>query len=169
MSGGSGAPRRTLLRIVAGAAAAALASLPACAQDGPKDGVLPPFDVVVVASTATIPAPLTTPPGDAGAGAAVIADRHRGNCLSCHAISTLRGEEFHGDVGPALDGVADRWAAPVLRMIVVNAKMVFGPGTMMPAFYRVEGLDRVRPEFAGKPILTAREVEDVVAFLATLK
>jgi sulfur-oxidizing protein SoxX len=56
-----------------------------------------------------------------------------------------------------------------LRMIVVNAKKVFGAETVMPAFYRVEGLNRVRPEFLGKPILTAQQVEDVVAFLATLK
>jgi sulfur-oxidizing protein SoxX len=54
-------------------------------------------------------------------------------------------------------------------MIVVNAKKVFGEETVMPAFYRVDGLNRVRSEFLGKPILTAQQVEDVVAFLATLK
>ena len=57
----------------------------------------------------------------------------------------------------------------MLRMIVVNPKKVFGPETAMPAFFRIEGLNRVRPEFAGKPILTAQQVEDVVAYLATLK
>jgi L-cysteine S-thiosulfotransferase len=133
------------------------------------DGGLPPYDVAVTAGVATIPAPLTGKTGDATEGVKVVAGRRLGNCLSCHEISALGSEEFHGDVGPSLDGVAGRWDAATLRMIVVNAKMVFGPGTVMPAFYRVDGLNRVRPEFAGKPILTAQQVEDVVAFLATLK
>ena len=145
--------------------AAALAS-PAASQ-----AVLPltSFDVVVTAGVAAIPAPLTGKPGDAKEGGKVVAERRFGNCLSCHEIDALRGEEFHGDVGPALDGVAGRWDTGTLRMIVVNAKKVFGAETVMPAFYRVDGLNRVRPEFLGKPILTAQQVEDVVAFLATLK
>jgi sulfur-oxidizing protein SoxX len=134
-----------------------------------EDGGLPPYDVAAAAGVATIPSPLTARPGDAGEGAKVVAGRRLGNCLSCHEISALRSEEFHGDIGPTLDGVAARWDAAALRMIVVNAKMVFGPDTVMPAFYRVDGLNRVRPEFAGRPILTAQQVEDVVAFLATLK
>jgi sulfur-oxidizing protein SoxX len=99
----------------------------------------------------------------------VVAGRRLGNCLSCHEIGALRAEEFHGDVGPSLDGVAGRWDVATLRMIVVNAKKAFGEETIMPAFYRIDGLNRVRPEFVGKPILTAQQVEDVVAFLATLK
>jgi L-cysteine S-thiosulfotransferase len=125
--------------------------------------------VVVSGGVARMPAPLTGKPGDARDGAKVVAARRLGNCLSCHEIDALREEPFHGDVGPSLDGVAGRWDIPALRMIVVNAKMVFGDETVMPAFYRVDGLNRVRPEFAGKPILTAQQVEDVVAFLATLK
>jgi L-cysteine S-thiosulfotransferase len=127
------------------------------------------FDVVVTSGVAAIPAPLTGRPGDPQEGRKVVAGRRLGNCLSCHEIDALRAEEFHGDVGPALDGVAGRWDTGTLRMIVVNAKKVFGEETVMPAFYRVDGLNRVRPEFLGKPILTARQVEDVVAFLATLK
>jgi sulfur-oxidizing protein SoxX len=127
------------------------------------------FDVVVTGGVAAIPAPLTGKPGDAKEGIKVVTGRRLGNCLSCHEISALRDEEFHGDVGPSLDGVASRWDAATLRMIMVNAKMVFGPETVMPAFYRTEGLNRVRPEFAGKPILTAQQVEDVIAFLVTLK
>jgi L-cysteine S-thiosulfotransferase len=127
------------------------------------------FDVVVTSGVAAIPAPLTGRPGDPQEGRKVVAGRRFGNCLSCHEIDALRAEEFHGDVGPALDGVAGRWDTGTLRMIVVNAKKVFGEETVMPAFYRVDGLNRVRPEFLGKPILTARQVEDVVAFLATLK
>jgi sulfur-oxidizing protein SoxX len=130
---------------------------------------LAPFNIVVTAGVAAIPAPLTGRPGDPKEGGKVVAGRRLGNCLSCHEIDALREEEFHGDVGPSLDGVAGRWDMATLRMIVVNAKKVFGAETVMPAFYRVEGLNRVRPEFLGKPILTAQQVEDVVAFLATLK
>jgi sulfur-oxidizing protein SoxX len=127
------------------------------------------FNVVVAAGVAAIPAPLTGRPGDPKEGGKVVAERRLGNCLSCHEIDALRREEFHGDIGPSLDGVAGRWDTGALRMIVVNAKKVFGDETVMPAFYRVDGLNRVRPEFVGKPILTAQQVEDVVAFLATLK
>ena len=130
---------------------------------------LVPFDVVVTAGVASIPASLTGKPGDPKEGREVVVERHLGNCLSCHEIGALREEEFHGDVGPSLDGVAERWDTGTLRMIVVNAKTVFGEETIMPAFYRVDGFNRVRPEFVGRPILTAQQVEDVVAFLATLK
>ena len=146
------------------AALLAAASAPALAEKG-----LPGVNVVVTDGIPTLPAPLTGKPGDAKEGAKVVIGRRLGNCLSCHEIGVLREEEFHGDVGPPLDGVAGRWDTAALRMIVVNAKMVFGGETVMPAFYRTEGLNRVRPEFAGKPILTAQQVEDVVAFLATLK
>jgi len=130
---------------------------------------LAPFSIVVTAGVAAIPAPLTGRPGDPKEGGKVVAERRLGNCLSCHEIDALREEEFHGDVGPSLDGVAGRWDTGTLRMIVVNAKTVFGEETVMPAFYRVDGLNRVRSQFLGKPILTAQQVEDVVAFLATLK
>jgi len=136
-----------------------------------SQAVLPlaPFSVVVTAGVTTIPAPLTSKPGDPKEGRKVVAERRLGNCLSCHEIEALRDQEFHGDVGPSLDGVGGRWDTGTLRMIVVNAKKVFGEETVMPAFYRLDGLNRVRPEFLGKPILTAQQVEDVVAFLATLK
>ena len=130
---------------------------------------LAPFNVMVTSGVATIPAPLTGRPGDAKEGEKVVVERRLGNCLSCHEIDVLRREPFHGDVGPPLNGVAGRWDPATLRMIVVNAKKVFGDETVMPAFYRVDGLNRVRPDFVGKPILTAQQVEDVVAFLATLK
>jgi len=130
---------------------------------------LPPFSVVIKDGVAAIPVPLTGLPGDPKEGAKVVAGRRLGNCLSCHQIDVLRGEEFHGDVGPPLNGVAGRWDSPTLRMIVVNPKTVFGEDTVMPAFYRVDGLNRVRPEFVGKPVLTAQQVEDVVVFLTTLR
>lgn len=156
-----------MIGAVMGPAALLLPPMSSPARAG--EGGLLPFDVVVAGGIATIPAPLTGTPGDAKQGARVVTGRRLGNCLSCHEITALRSEPFHGDVGPSLDGVAGRWNVAALRMIVVNPKRVFGPETVMPAFYRVDGLHRVRPEFAGKPILTARQVEDVVAFLATLK
>jgi L-cysteine S-thiosulfotransferase len=135
-----------------------------------QEGVpLPPFKVVVTGGVAAIPAPLTSRPGSPSEGRMVVLERRLGNCLSCHEIDALRAEDFHGDIGPPLNGVGGRWDAGTLRMIVVNAKKVFGEETAMPAFHRVDGLNRVRPEFVGKPILTAQQVEDVVAFLATLK
>jgi L-cysteine S-thiosulfotransferase len=145
--------------------AAALAS-PAAGEAVPP---LVSFNIVVTAGVAAIPASLTGKPGDPKEGVKVVTERRLGNCLSCHEISALREEEFHGDVGPSLDGVAERWDTGALRMIVVNAKMVLGEETIMPAFYRVDGLNRVRPEFVGRPILSAQQVEDIVAFLATLK
>jgi sulfur-oxidizing protein SoxX len=152
-----------------GSAAAFLPAVAVTQSALAEEAGLPGINVVVTGGIATLPAPLTGMPGDAKEGAKVAAGRRLGNCLSCHAIGALREEEFHGDVGPPLDGVAGRWDTAALRMIVVNAKMVFGSETVMPAFYRTEGLNRVRPEFAGRPILTAQQVEDVVAFLATLK
>lgn len=114
--------------------------------------------------------PLTDQPGDAERGRAVLADRKKGNCLACHANSDMADQPFHGTIGPAMDGVGDRWEAPQLRAIVVNPKQIFGEQTIMPAFYRsTDELNRVGEEFAGKTILSAQEVEDVIAYLLTLK
>ena len=76
-------------------------------------------------------------------------------------------ESFHGEVGPEMTGAADRWSAEELRGIVSNSKMMF-EGTIMPAFYRDTGLERPLEKFAGQTILTAQQVEDVVAYLQTL-
>jgi L-cysteine S-thiosulfotransferase len=140
---------------------------PAMAQVTPA--LLAPLDIAVADGVPAIPVPLAGKTGDAKEGEKVVVDRRLGNCLSCHEISALAAEPFHGEIGPSLDGAAGRWTSGALRMIVVNAKQVFGDATAMPAFYRVDGLNRVRPEFAGKPILTAQQVEDVVAYLMTLR
>ncbi len=154
--------------IIAMMAGLACWPLPGVSQPTPETRLVP-YEVVVRDRIAAMPAPLTGRSGDPRAGADVVIGRRLGNCLSCHAIGILEAEPFHGEIGPPLDGVAGRWDAATLRMIVVDPKLVFGADTVMPAFYRVEGLNRVRPEFAGQPILTAQQVEDVVAFLATLK
>ena len=77
-------------------------------------------------------------------------------------------ESFHGEVGPEMTGVADRWEAQELRAIVANSKMVF-EGTIMPAFYQDAGFARPLEKFEGTSILTAQQVEDVIAYLQTLK
>ena len=112
---------------------------------------------------------LTGQAGDAEAGAKTFKDGKLGNCLACHANKAMSKELFHGNVGPVLDGVASRYEPGQLRAIVVNAKAVFGEQTTMPGFYSLEVGKNVREEFVGKTVLTAQQVEDVLAYLATLK
>lgn len=111
---------------------------------------------------------LTGKPGDAAAGEKSFTNRKLGNCLGCHQVTSLAKQPFHGEIGPSLDGVAGRYSEAQLRMQVVNAKVI-NPDTIMPAFYQTDGLHRVLDKFKGKPVLTAEQVEDVVAFLKTLK
>lgn len=112
---------------------------------------------------------LTGQAGDAAAGRKIFANRKQGNCLACHANSEMSEHLFHGGVGPVLDGVASRWQPEMLRTIVVNAKAVFTQETVMPGFYSLDVGENVREDLIGKTILTAQQVEDVVAYLATLK
>jgi len=114
----------------------------------------------------TIPAPLTATPGDPQRGAAIVVDRGGGNCLSCHAVPV--DADFFGTTGPSLAAVGARLDAAQLRLRLVDPKVI-NPLTMMPAYFKTEGLYRVAAEYAGKPILNAQEIEDVVAFLVTLK
>lgn len=111
---------------------------------------------------------LTGVPGDAENGRKVFLNRKKGNCLACHANSDMEDQPFHGEIGPSLDGVADRMNEAELRGMLVNSKMVYD-GTIMPAFYRADGFVRPLDKFKGKTILSAQEVEDVVAYLLTLK
>nr|VFJ67918.1 MAG: sulfur oxidation c-type cytochrome SoxX [Candidatus Kentron sp. DK] len=114
-----------------------------------------------------IPDSLTGKPGDPDKGRALAIQRKKGNCLACHAMP-IPEEEDHGNTGPDLAQVASRLTVPLLRLRVVDPKRV-NPETMMQAFYKIDGLHRVAKKFQGKPILTAEEVEDVVAYLATLQ
>lgn len=110
---------------------------------------------------------LTGKPGDPVNGKKVAASRRLGNCLACHKMP-MPEEDFQGDIGPELNGVGSRLTEPMLRLQIVNSKAV-NPETVMPAFYRVEGLFGVRKDHLDKSILTADQVEDVVAYLMTLK
>jgi len=113
--------------------------------------------------------PLTGEAGNAESGREIFANRKQGNCLACHANSDMADQLFHGEVGPALDGVAGRWNEGQLRTILVNAKAVFTEQTVMPGFYTLEVGEDVREDLVGKTILTAQQIEDLVAYLATLK
>ncbi|MCH2095170.1 MAG: sulfur oxidation c-type cytochrome SoxX [Rhodobacteraceae bacterium] len=110
---------------------------------------------------------LTGVTGDPENGAKVFANRKQGNCLACHVNSDMADAPFHGEVGPSLDGVAGRWEIADLRGIVANSKKTF-PGTIMPAFYIDAGYERPLEKFSGKSLLSAQQVEDVVAYLMTL-
>ncbi len=116
----------------------------------------------------TVAASLTGVAGDAAEGRVVFANRKLGNCLACHTNTQIPEESFHGQVGPTLDGAAGRWNEAELRGIVSNSKMTF-EGTIMPAFYVQSGYFRPIEKFDGVSILTAQQVEDVVAYLMTLK
>jgi sulfur-oxidizing protein SoxX len=111
---------------------------------------------------------LTGKSGDAAKGVKAFTNRKQGNCLACHQVTALSAQPFHGEIGPPLDGVAERYNEAQLRMQVINAKVI-NPDTIMPAFYRADGLHMVSKKFKGKPILTAEQVEDIVAYLKTLK
>ncbi len=119
---------------------------------------------------------LTGTPGDPENGRLVMATKSQGNCIACHAVTDLSDFPFHGEVGPSLDGVGSRWDEAQLRGIVADAKHTF-PGTIMPSFYKVEGFIRPGRAFTGnaipedeiEPLLTAQQIEDVVAYLMTLQ
>src|SRR5271154_1467474 len=114
-----------------------------------------------------VPEPLASTPGDAGRGRALILARDEANCTLCHAISDP-AIRFSGTLGPSLDGVGRRLSIAQLRLRVAD-NLRLNAATIMPSYYRIDGLDRVAGEYRGKPILTGQEVEDVIAYLATLK
>jgi L-cysteine S-thiosulfotransferase len=114
-----------------------------------------------------MPAPLAGAQGDPVRGRAIVADRQVGLCLLCHS-GPIPEERFQGDLAPSLAGAGARWSEGQLRLRIADPARV-NPRTIMPSYYRTEGLDRVAPAFRGKTILSAQQIEDVVAYLATLK
>lgn len=118
---------------------------------------------------------LTGTPGDPVAGKQAMADKGIGNCVACHAAEMMKDVPFPGTVGPALDGAGDRWTEAELRGIVSDAKKTF-EDTVMPSFYKTSGYIRPGDAYTGKagteplpPLLTAQQIEDVVAYLMTFK
>jgi sulfur-oxidizing protein SoxX len=120
----------------------------------------------LVAVGDSLPRPLTETPGDAARGRAIVANRQVGLCLLCHS-GPFPEERFQGNLAPDLRS-SNRLSEGEIRQRIVDSAKV-NPATIMPAFHRTEGLERVAPAFAGKPVLTAQQVEDVVAWLVTLR
>jgi sulfur-oxidizing protein SoxX len=133
-------------------------ALDANAQEGVR-----PYAVVSDA----IPASLTGSPGDPARGRAIVVNRFVGLCLLCHS-GPFPEERFQGDLAPDMRGAGARWSEGQLRLRMVDPSRL-NPDTIMPIYYRTEGFARVAPAFRGKPVLTAEQIEDVVAFLTTLK
>jgi sulfur-oxidizing protein SoxX len=109
---------------------------------------------------------LTGAPGDATRGRTLILERSN-TCILCHS-GPFPEEKFQGDLAPNLAGSGGRWSIPQLRLRLVDASRL-NPGTIMPSYYRVDGLDRVAANWRDKPILSAEQIEDIVAYLASLR
>jgi len=124
---------------------------------------LRPYSVVGDA----IPASLTGAPGDPVRGREIVTNRQVGLCLLCHS-GPFPEQKFQGTLAPDLSGAGARSSEGQLRLRIVDASRI-KPDTIMPPYYRADGLNRVAPAFQGKPILTAEQIEDVVAFLMTLR
>ncbi len=125
------------------------------------DRELRPYEVV----GDEIPLSLTGAPGDPIRGREIAAGRE-GNCLACHHMP-IPEEQFHGDIGPDLSGIGARLSPGALRLRLVDPKRL-NAATIMPAFYAVEGLERVDPYYRGRTALSAQQIEDLVAYLAGL-
>ena len=130
--------------------------LPAAAQTVP-------YEVVGDA----IPASLTGTAGDAAKGRAIVANRQVGLCLLCHS-GPLPEERFQGNLAPSLAGAGSRWSEGQLRLRLANSKRL-NPETIMPAYYLTDGLTQVAKNLQGRPLLAAQQIEDVLAYLVTLK
>jgi L-cysteine S-thiosulfotransferase len=114
-----------------------------------------------------IPAPLTGAKGDPARGRAIVANRQTGLCLLCHN-GPFPEERFQGDLAPDLKGVGARLSEGQIRARIIDPGRV-NPDTLMPAYYKADGLTRVAAAFRGKTILTAEQIEDIVAYLSTLR
>jgi sulfur-oxidizing protein SoxX len=138
---------------------AALAAQPAIALAE----ALAPYTV----SGDAIEAPLGGLQGDAVRGRAIVANRQVGLCLLCHS-GPIPQERFQGTLAPSLAGAGARWNAGQLRLRLVDPQRLM-PGSLMPAYHRIDGLQQVGAAWRGKPLLDAQQIEDVVAYLVTLK
>jgi L-cysteine S-thiosulfotransferase len=143
----------------------ALAFAPGSLHAGEVFPSSPPDAMVVVADG--VPEPLSVTAGDAARGRTLVVVHDSANCVLCHAVPDP-GVRFAGDVGPSLAGIGSRMSASQLRLRVADYRRVLS-STVMPSYYSIAGFDRVALPYRGKPILSALEVEDIVAYLSTLK
>lgn len=137
-------------------AAFLLTAWPACAQFAPH-----------VVENDAIATPLLGLTGDPARGRAIVANRQQGLCLLCHS-GPFPEERFQGNLAPSLSGAGTRSTEGQLRLRMVDSRRV-NPESVMPAYHSEDALNRVGRAFVGRPVLTAQEIEDVVAYLGTLK
>ena len=149
---------RSAAFIVGNCLAAALLALPYLAHGDELKSYAITGDAIMESLTGT--------PGDATRGRKLVVDRAN-TCILCHS-GPFPEEKFQGDLAPNLSGVGSRWSVGQLRLRLVDASRL-NPGTIMPSYYRVDGLDRVAKAWQGKSILSAGQIEDIVAYLATLR
>jgi len=155
------------MRILPVLVTASLVPLTAVAQTAPTD---------VAYVDGAIEMSLSGTAGDPAEGRKIVGSKKLGNCIACHMVSDLLADApFHGEIGPELDGAGDRWTEAQLRGIVANAKIMFEE-SMMPSFYKTSGYIRPGNAYTGKaaegelpPLLSAQQIEDVVAYLLTMK
>jgi sulfur-oxidizing protein SoxX len=150
-------------RIAATLAAACAAAFAAFANAAAPAQALAPFQV----EGKEIRAPLTGTPGDPVRGKEVVRGREEVNCLICHSVPGTE-DRFMGNLGPSLAGVGARFSAGQLRLWLVDAKRVVAD-TIMPSYYRIDGLQMVAARYRGRPILDAQQIEDAVAYLSSLR
>ena len=127
----------------------------------------PLVSLAAQAADDAIEQPLTDQPGDAARGRAIVANRQLGLCLLCHT-APIPEERFQGNLAPDLAGAGARWSEAQLRLRLVDSRRV-NPQTIMPPYYRSEGLTRVGSPWQGKTVLAAQQIEDVVAYLRSLQ
>ncbi|XIA67184.1 sulfur oxidation c-type cytochrome SoxX [Bradyrhizobium sp. TZ2] len=113
-----------------------------------------------------IPEPLTNTRGDVARGRALVVERSS-TCILCHS-GPFPEQKFQGDLAPDLSGSGSRWSEGQLRLRLVDASRL-NAATIMPSYYRVDGLQSVGTPWRGKPILSAEQIEDIVAYLVTLR
>jgi len=129
----------------------------------------------VVFTEGAVAVSLTGVAGDPVKGRIIVLSKKKGNCIACHSNDEMPDVAFHGEIGPNLAGVADRYTEAELRGLLADAKLTFD-GSMMPSFYKVDGFYRPGKAYTGKaaddtfaPLLAAQEIEDALAYLLTLK
>ncbi|RPI45166.1 MAG: sulfur oxidation c-type cytochrome SoxX [Betaproteobacteria bacterium] len=137
----------------------AILALAGCAQQVPGRAMLDQ-------SVGSLDEPLTSEPPDATRGLALVQGRD-GNCLLCHAIPET-GARFMGNLGPSLSGVGSRMSAGQLRLRLVDS-LRLNPNSIMPSYFKTEGLNQVAETWRGKTILSAQQIEDTIAYLLTLR
>lgn len=152
---------RRPMAVVLAATAIATAGVTPVLSESPQQ----PVGDTVVTDDAIVE-PLTATAGDPARGRRIVLDRETGNCLICHKVPET-AEPFQGDLGPDLSGIGGRLTAGQIRLRLVDGSRL-NPQTLMPPYHRVDGLNRVAARHQGKPVLTAQDIEDVVAYLGTL-